>query len=317
MNKGSVLKIFTVLFFALVAGGFIVFHIYEGSPFYFEWGKNTHQDQDSFEEGGETDDKEEPIRELSEGDTYHEEEKSKNDTVTPEPLESLDSDSDSSGLLTTEGIVRYTNEERNGEGLSSLDVNKKLKSAAKIKLNDMFSRDYFSHYDEDGGMGVSVLAEMVGYEGITVGENLAMGHFENDKDLVKAWMDSPGHRANIMKGDYMEIGIATKKGEYQGKEVWMAVQIFGRPVSDCPIPDDELEIEIEDNKAVLDVLSEETEELKTRLSEKEYSDDEEYKEDLEHYNSLVEDHNELLEETKLMVERFNTQVEIFNDCAGN
>jgi uncharacterized protein YkwD len=53
------------------------------------------------------------------------------------------------------------------------------------------------------------LAKKVNYEYVVVGENLAEGDFTSDADLVKGWMDSPGHRANILNTKYEEIGIAS------------------------------------------------------------------------------------------------------------
>ena len=70
-----------------------------------------------------------------------------------------------------------------------------------------------------------------------------MGNFKNDQDLVSAWLNSPGHRANILNTRFTEIGTAVLKGFYEGREVWMAVQEFGLPLSSCPNPDSKVKIE--------------------------------------------------------------------------
>ena len=99
----------------------------------------------------------------------------------------------------------------------------------------MFEKEYFEH-KSPSGIGASDIAHDVGYEFILVGENIALGNFDGDEALVQAWMDSPGHRANILNKRYTEIGIAAEKGLYQGKMMWLAVQIFARPMSLCQNP---------------------------------------------------------------------------------
>ncbi len=238
----------------------------------------------------------------------------KKEIVTPEPLEVVGEISYTESTLSVEGIIYHTNQERAKENISSLVHNEKLSRAARIKLNDMFDRQYFAHNDSEGGMGADDLAEIVGYDFILIGENLAMGNFEDDEDLVDAWMDSPGHRLNILRERYSEIGVAVGEGRYLGKETWMAVQIFGTPTSECPAPDGEIESKIEDNKAVLDVLYGEISILEESIKENEYSSGREYNRAVQQYNSLVEGYNELIKETRLLIERLNTQVDMFNEC---
>ena len=57
-------------------------------------------------------------------------------------------------------------------------------------------------------------------------------------------MASPGHRANILNSRFIDIGVAVKEGEYQGKETWLAVQEFGEPLSDCPSPSTDLRFQL-------------------------------------------------------------------------
>jgi hypothetical protein len=63
---------------------------------------------------------------------------------------------------------------------------------------------------------------------VHAGENLAI-HFTDSSDVVGAWMDSPTHRANIMNGNYTEIGVGTAEGTYEGFKTMYVVQLFGTP----------------------------------------------------------------------------------------
>jgi uncharacterized protein YkwD len=71
------------------------------------------------------------------------------------------------------------------------------------------------------------VAQRTGYHYQHLSENIAMGHFQNDEKAVIAWMQSPGHRKNILSDECSDIGVAVKKGWLKGEEVWVAVQIFG------------------------------------------------------------------------------------------
>jgi hypothetical protein len=109
-------------------------------------------------------------------------------------------------------IVDLTNDERNSEKIGILTRSALLDKAANLKAQDMAKNEYFAHYSP---MGVSpwYWFDQVSYDYLHAGENLAV-HFTDSSDVVEAWMDSPSHRANIMNGDYTEIGIGTAKGKY-------------------------------------------------------------------------------------------------------
>lgn len=124
-------------------------------------------------------------------------------------------------------VISETNNQRRANGLGSLVENKKLNNAADFKMRDMFARQYFDHYGPNGTSGAAELVIKFGYQYSWVGENLALGDFRNANDLVSAWMNSPGHRANILNSVYREIGIATGYDVFQGRRTIIAVQIFG------------------------------------------------------------------------------------------
>ncbi len=156
--------------------------------------------------------------------------------------------SDVSGNLTAAGVLAETNRYRLENNLKVFSSNPKLDLAAKAKLDDMFARQYFDHIAPDG-TGPADVIKKAGYAYIRVGENLALGNFASDADLVKAWMDSPGHRANILSAGFSELGVAVGKGIYEGRETWLAVQSFGLPASLCPAPEEAVIKSFEQQKA--------------------------------------------------------------------
>jgi len=103
--------------------------------------------------------------------------------------------------------------------------------AALIKAKDMLMHDYFSHTSPDGNKS-GELVTAAGYAYRMVGENIAYGDYTDSAQLVGSWMKSPGHRANILEQRYTDIGVAVLFGEFNGRNVWVGVQIFGRPMSE-------------------------------------------------------------------------------------
>ena len=178
----------------------------------------------------------------------------------------------------------------------------------------MFAKQYFEHISPQG-LDVSDLAEDAGYKFIEIGENLALGNFLNDETLVQAWMDSPGHRENILNSNYKEIGVAVLKGTYQGKTTWMAVQHFGRPLSDCPQIDTTLKQKIKSSKVLLNQMNTELDAKRKELEQAGRSDPE-YNQKVEQYNKLAGEYNKLAEETKQLLEDYNSQINNFNKCVS-
>ena len=156
-------------------------------------------------------------------------------------------------FLTNLGVFALTNKERVLVGKNKLSPNSNLDTIAKKRMNDMFARGYFEHVSPLGQSASSVAEEVV-YEFITIGENIALGNFADDAVLVKAWMDSPGHKANILSSKYTELGISVGKGIYKGRQTWIGVQIFAKPLSACPAIDANLKKEIESKTAIIDSL---------------------------------------------------------------
>lgn len=235
---------------------------------------------------------------------------------TPGPLRK-DVD-DEGSQLSVKGAILETNRHRREAGLPELTENTILNIAAQKKVDDMFSRQYFEH-DAPTGEGAGDLVSETGYEFIIVGENLALGNYKDDTVLVQAWMDSPGHRENILKSAYTEIGIAVARGSFEGRDTWLAVQHFAKPISACPAINEGLKSQIDSNNVNLDSLRVDLESRKSDLENKPTTREEsdEYNKKVDEFNALVNEYNVLLENTKSLVSNYNSQVQTFNECAKN
>lgn len=118
-------------------------------------------------------------------------------------------------------MVRATlctlNAERGRYGLRPLQLNKRLSSAARFHARDMVRRDYFGHDTLGGGTFVDRIRRsgyLHGARSWTVGENIAWGTRELSTPgaVTEAWMNSAGHRANILNGVFREVGIGVAIG---------------------------------------------------------------------------------------------------------
>lgn len=215
--------------------------------------------------------------------------------------------------LTTSGIISWTNTFRAQNDLAPLKENAQLREAARIKLADMFKYQYFEHVSPLGTT-ISDLAQRTGYEYVAVGENLALGDYENDRVLVQAWMDSPGHRANILHNRYIEIGVAVGKGIFEGVETWIAVQEFGLPLSVCPRPSDAIKAQIETLQTNLDILAQTIDEEKNKLEQHSNKRSQEFQNAVDAYNALVNQYNGLVHTAQSLIETYNFQIQQFNLC---
>ena len=231
--------------------------------------------------------------------------------LTPPPLRA--SEEDANALLTMAGVIEWTNSQREQNGLLPLQENPRLNTSAAIKAEDMIQEQYFAH-ESPSGVKIADLAKDVGYDFILIGENLALGNFKNDQVLVRAWMDSPGHRANMLNPKYQEIGVAVARGVFEGKDTWFAVQHFGEPLSACPEPSSALKLLIQSNQNQLLTLQNELDSLKNEIGNTRPRQSD-YNQKISEYNVLVSRYNSLFEKTKDLIEQYNNQVKDFNACA--
>lgn len=93
-----------------------------------------------------------------------------------------------------------------------------LAKAAQLHSNDMYSKKYFNHVSPNGKSTLLTRLKRVGYQYSFTAENIAQGQ-KDVKEVVEAWLNSPGHCQNIMNANYKEMGAAVK-GNY-----W--TQVFG------------------------------------------------------------------------------------------
>lgn len=130
--------------------------------------------------------------------------------------------------ITNESIVSLANSARVDAGMGELSTSGLLAKAAQNKADDMLARQYFSHNTPDGATPWSFI-KAVGYKYTTAGENLAID-FTAAEDVQSAWMNSPGHRANILNKNFTQIGIGIAKGTYDNHQTTIVVQMFANPL---------------------------------------------------------------------------------------
>ena len=118
-------------------------------------------------------------------------------------------------------VVSLVNEERTAQGLSNLARDAQLTRLAQLKAEDMAANKYFSHTSPTYGTAFDMMKNY-GVSYITAGENIAMGQ-KTPEAVMEGWMNSPGHRANILNSAYTGIGVGYAESS-EGATYW--VQIF-------------------------------------------------------------------------------------------
>jgi uncharacterized protein YkwD len=105
------------------------------------------------------------------------------------------------------------NQERAARGLQPVRLNHRLSVAAKRHSRDMVQRRYFDH-TSPSGRTFTARVSAAGYRFRSLGENIAWGSgsFATPRAIMHAWMESPGHRANILRGKFREIGVGIATG---------------------------------------------------------------------------------------------------------
>lgn len=102
-------------------------------------------------------------------------------------------------------VVELTNQERANHGLAPLQIDEDLSKVAREKSRDMAANNYFSHTSPTYGSPFDMMNQY-GISYSSAGENIAQGQ-TTPAQVVDAWMNSEGHRANILNGDYTHIGV--------------------------------------------------------------------------------------------------------------
>lgn len=121
-------------------------------------------------------------------------------------------------------VIRLVNVERSNRGLRTLSANWQLSRVARYKSQDMISKNYFSHTSPTYGSPFRMM-ESFGVKFSAAGENIAYGQ-RSPKEVMNSWMNSPGHRSNILSPTYTQIGVGVAKTS-SGTFYW--TQMFIKP----------------------------------------------------------------------------------------
>ena len=241
-------------------------------------------------------------------------------------------------VLTREAIITLTNNARVINGLPLLRTNPLLNTIAQSRATDMLEKQYFAHVSPTGQQA-SDIAQSVGYRYKIIAENIGSGNFYTNQKIVDGWMQSPGHRRNILSPEVEEIGAAVLKGRMNGMETYITVQIFGLqslPVSQhtCVAPSKSLLNDIELKKAEIEGLNYQLHQMKQELDaenesieiDRRYTYGDSQK--IHSLNVKISAHNEksswynrVLTDTQgksailgSMVNEYNRMLQVYNDC---
>jgi uncharacterized protein YkwD len=215
--------------------------------------------------------------------------------------------------LSAANIIDATNAERVKAGLPPLKTNDKLAASAKLKVEDMITNQYFEH-TSPSGKTVADLGTEVGYSYVVMGENLALGDFSNAQDLLQAWMNSPGHRANILNASYEDMGAYAAQGMYQGHLVWFAVQHFGTQRGVCPVLDTALKTSIDSLNASLQNQESQIAVLRGKIEDPNHVEGQAYSDLIAQFNKMVSTYNADLTISQGEIATYNQEVVAFNKC---
>lgn len=198
-------------------------------------------------------------------------------------------------------ILKLANQAREESGAEPLIYNEKLALSALDKARHMKENEYFDHVSPQG-LQPWYFAQKRGYEYKNFGENLAEGFFSADS-VHEGWMNSEGHRENILSRKFQEIGIGILDFTENGQKSYLIVQHFGSQFASedlivktvCDEKSKENCEEAEEEEEKMDDLIEEQEDIikeaKERgVSEKEIDRLEENLEDLEEADDELEDY---------------------------
>ncbi|AGK97000.1 CAP domain-containing protein [Clostridium pasteurianum] len=144
-------------------------------------------------------------------------------TATTQPTQNNNVQASSISAEANE-VIRLVNVERSKNGLAPLKANAELSKVATTKAQDMIDKNYFSHTSPTYGSPFDMMKKF-GINYTAAGENIAYGQ-KTPSDVMNSWMNSPGHRANILNSNFAEIGVGVAKDK-NGTPYW--VQMFINP----------------------------------------------------------------------------------------
>lgn len=139
------------------------------------------------------------------------------ETSLPEdsqPEDSKPEGSDTEESTVAEQVLALVNAERAKHGLNALTLSKEVTRVAVIKAEDMAESAYFDHTSPTYGTPFEMLSDFgISYK--SAGENIAAGQ-KTPEDVMNSWMNSEGHRANILNASYTELGVGIAYGGSYG-----------------------------------------------------------------------------------------------------
>ncbi|WP_261381573.1 CAP domain-containing protein [Paenibacillus cremeus] len=109
-------------------------------------------------------------------------------------------------------VLNLVNQERSKAGLSALSMSSALNNVAMTKAQDMYNNNYFDHQSPTYGSPFDMMKSF-GVTYSAAGENIAKGQ-TSPQEVMNSWMNSPGHRANILNSSFTQIGIAYYNSEW-------------------------------------------------------------------------------------------------------
>ncbi len=127
-------------------------------------------------------------------------------------------------MTQAQAVLKLVNAERSKAGLQPLTLSEKLTNIAYTKAKDMAEKGYFSHNSPTYGSPFDMLKQF-GVSYSTAGENIAAGQ-KTAEEVMDSWMNSSGHKANILNKSYTQLGVGFYRGGEYGTE-W--VQLFIKP----------------------------------------------------------------------------------------
>lgn len=138
--------------------------------------------------------------------------------------QSLDDDDRQAESTQAAEILKLVNQERSKAGVQPLTLSDKLTNVANIKAKDMADKNYFSHDSPTYGSPFDMMKQF-GISYSYAGENIAAGQ-KSAAEVMNSWMNSSGHKANILNKNFTQLGVGFYRGGQYGTE-W--VQMFIKP----------------------------------------------------------------------------------------
>lgn len=125
---------------------------------------------------------------------------------------------------TRDAVLAATNAQRNAAGLPALVLSDALTQAAQTQACDMAAMGTVGHKGRDGS-GLADRVDRTGYAWTKIAENAA-GWYPTVPEVIAGWMESPGHRKNLLMRGVADLGVGVAVGKEDGKAYW--IQVFGK-----------------------------------------------------------------------------------------